>query len=182
MTDLPAGLVLRHPTEGDHGRVLAVLDQWWGGSGGPAGSVQRALLLPRLFFQHFTDSSWLIESGNGTLRAFLVGFLSPACPDIAYIHFVGVDPALRRAGVAAALYRRFFDHAAERGASTATCITSPGNAASLAFHTRLGFAVKPSGTLLDGVPVHHDSDGPGLHRVVFTCPLTLTRDAGPGPR
>ena len=180
--DLRGGLALRHPNEGDHARVLVVLDAWWGGAGGPAGSVQRALLLPRLFFQHFTDSSWLAESGDGTLRAFLVGFLSPARPDVAYIHFVGVDPALRRAGVAAALYRRFFAHAVERGASTAACITSPGNAASLAFHTRLGFAVRPGDTLIDGVPVHRDYDGPGLHRVVFTRPLPPTAGLGPGKR
>ena len=178
---LPDGLALRHPFEGDHARVLAVIDQWWGG-GGSSGSVQRTLLLPRLFFQHFTDSSWLAESADGTLRAILVGFLSPSRPDVAYVHFVGVDPALRRAGVAAALYSRFFTHAVARGASTAACITSPGNAASLAFHTRLGFAVQPGDALVDGVPVHRDYDGPGLDRVVFSRPLTSAAGPGPGTR
>ena len=175
--DLPDGLVLRHPTEDDHGRVLAVMDVWWDEFGGPAGSVQRALLLPRLFFQHFTDSSWLAEDGAGTLRAFLVGFLSPSRPDVAYVHFVGVDPALRRAGVAATLYGRFFDHAAARGASSAACITSPSNAASLAFHTRLGFTARDADALINGVPVQRDYDGPGLDRVVLSRPLTSTAPA-----
>lgn len=176
--DLPGGLALRHPTEGDHARVLAVMDGWWAGFGGSAGSVQRALLLPRLCFQHFPDSSWLAESGDGALRAFLVGFLSPSRPDVAYVHFVGVDPALRRTGVAATLYRRFFDHAVARGASTAACITSPGNTASRAFHTSLGFTVRPGDALVDGVPVHRDYDGPGLDRVVFTRALTSTDRPG----
>lgn len=178
--NLPDGLALRHPTEGDHGRVLAVMDNWWGGFGGPAGSVQRASLLPRLFFQHFTDSSWLAESDNGALRAFLIGFVSPSRPDVGYVHFVGVDPAMRRTGVAAALYRRFFDHAVARGASTAACITSPGNAASLAFHTRLGFTTRPADALIDGVPVHRDYDGPGLDRVVLTRPLISAASPRPG--
>lgn len=177
--DLPGGLTARHPTEDDHAQVLSVLDQWWGGFGGTEGAAQRALLLPRLFFQHFTDSSWLVEDADGALRAFLVGFLSPARPNVAYIHFAGVDPALQGAGIGAALYRRFLAHGVSRGAHTAACITSPGNTASLAFHTRLGFTIQPGDALLDGVPVHRDYDGPGLHRVVFTRPLT--GDAASGP-
>ncbi|MBE1608674.1 L-amino acid N-acyltransferase YncA [Actinopolymorpha pittospori] len=46
------------------------------------------------------------------------------------------------------------------------CITSPQNAASQAFHARLGFttsAVKP------------DYDGPGLDRVAFTIDLARIR-------
>ena len=178
--DVVGGLALRHPTERDHARVLAVMDEWWGGSGGSAGAEQRARLLPRLFFQHFTDSSWLAESSDGALRGFLIGFVSPSRPDVAYVHFVGVDPALRRAGVAAALYQRFFTHAVDRGAGTAACITSPGNAASLAFHNRLGFAIQPGEGLVDGVPVHRDYDGPGLDRVLFTRPLPSTGGPGPG--
>ncbi len=87
------------------------------------------------------------------LRAFLVGFLSPSRPGVAYVHFVGVDPALHRAGIGAALYRRFLADAAAHGADTATCITSSGNSASLAFHVRLGFTVQPGDAVLNGVSV-----------------------------
>ena len=167
----PEKLHTRHPTAADHGRVLAVLDEWWGGFGDAAGSQQRALLLPRLYFQHFTDSSYLVERADGRLVAFLVGFLSPADPAVAYIHFVGVDPALHRSGVARGLYTRFFEDAAARGARSVRCITSPGNSASLAFHNRLGFAIEPSQTLVDGVAVQRDYDGPGLDRVALTRTL-----------
>ena len=168
---LSGDLHTRHPTAEDHGRVLAVLDQWWGDLGGAAGSRQRALLLPRLFFQHFTDSSYLVERSDGELVAFLVGFLSQAQPEVAYVHFVGVDPALHRAGVARGLYIRFFEQMAARGARHVRCITSPGNSASLAFHARLGFAIDPSQTLVGGVAVQRDYDGPGLDRIAFTRSL-----------
>jgi hypothetical protein len=73
--------------------------------------------------------------------------------------------------VGAALYHRFFHDAAQRGAHTVQCITSPGNTTSLAFHTRLGFSVQTGDTLVDGVPVQPDYDGPGLDRIVFTREL-----------
>lgn len=168
---LPLVLHTRHPTTEDHEKVLAVLDQWWGHFGGAAGSQQRALLLPRLIFQHFTDSSYLVERADGELVAFLVGFLSQAQPEIAYVHFVGVDPTLHRSGVARGLYTRFFEHAAARGARTVRCITSPGNRASLAFHTSLRFAIESSQTVVEGVAVQRDYDGPGLDRVAFTRSL-----------
>lgn len=176
--ELASGLAVRQLAEGDHGRVLAVMDQWWGMFGGPEGSVQRALLLPRLFFQHFTDSSWVVEDSNAALRAFLVGFLSRTRPEVAYIHFAGVDPALCRGGVGAALYRRFFLHAAARGASVTMCITSPGNTGSLAFHTSLGFSAQRGDASVDGVPVHRHYDGPGLDRVVLIRSLERTSLTG----
>ena len=169
--EFPPGLGTRHPVPDDHGRVVAVLDSWWGGLGGPDGTRQRALLLSRLFFEHFSDSSWVVEDAAGDLRAFLVGFRSSAQPDVGYVHFVGVDPALHRQGVAAALYRRFAEHVARRGARRLACLTSPGNATSVRFHRSLGFDVDPGDDVVDGVPVHRDHDGPGLHRVLFTLSL-----------
>lgn len=81
-----AGLSVRHPKVADHGRVLTVMDTWWGGLGGKMGSQRRALLLPRLFFQHFADTSHLVEYRDGRLAAFLIGFLSQSEPSVAYIH------------------------------------------------------------------------------------------------
>ncbi|WP_067827800.1 GNAT family N-acetyltransferase [Actinomadura kijaniata] len=161
--DLPVGLRARHLSEGDHRRVLAVLDAWWGGLKGEAGAAERALLLPRLYFQHFTTTSFLVERDGGEIAAFLVGFLSQTDPETAYVHFVGVDPALHGQGVGHALYRAFFALARSHGRRYVQCVTSPENAASRAFHTRLGFTasgVKP------------DYDGPGLDRVAFTLDLS----------
>lgn len=162
---------MRSPTPSDHGRVLAVMDIWWGGLGGPERSRQRALLLPRLFFQHFTPCSYLIEDDNARLIGFLIGFLFSSQPDVAYMHFVGIDPEFRHAGLGAAIYGQFFNDATRRGARTVKCITSPENDVSVAFHRALGFDFEPGDTVLDGIPVHLDYDGPGLDRVAFTRSL-----------
>jgi ribosomal protein S18 acetylase RimI-like enzyme len=105
------------------------------------------------------------------LAAFLIGFLSQSDPSVAYIHFVGVDPALRRHGVAAALYRRFFDLARSRGRRSVHAITSPGNTTSLAFHAGIGFRIQSSAQTIDGVPVQRAYDGPGLDRIAFVRDL-----------
>ncbi|WP_431045438.1 N-acetyltransferase family protein [Streptomyces sp. P1-3] len=168
--DLPVGLTARRPAGEDHLRVLAVLGTWWGGLKGQAGSTERALLLPRLYFQHFTTTSFLVERDDREVAAFLVGFLSQTEPETAYVHFVGVDPALHGQGIGRALYRAFFALARSHGRRYVHCITSPENTTSQAFHTRLGFtasAVKP------------DYDGPGLDRVAFTIDLSADPAAVP---
>jgi predicted GNAT superfamily acetyltransferase len=71
----------------DHAPVIAVIDEWWGGR-------RMAQMLPRLFFDHFADTSFAADR-DGVLTGFLVGFVSPAQPGEAYIHFVGVDPGER---------------------------------------------------------------------------------------
>jgi ribosomal protein S18 acetylase RimI-like enzyme len=80
----------------DYERIVAVVDDWWGGR-------NMRPLLPRLFLNHFADSSLVVED-DGRLEAFLIGFLSSARPDEAYVHFVGVRPGCRRSGLARALY------------------------------------------------------------------------------
>ncbi len=68
-----AGVTFRRPVEADHARMIAVVDDWWGG---------RRLhhLLPRLWLQHFTGTSWVAETEDGALAGFLVGFVSPDDP------------------------------------------------------------------------------------------------------
>ena len=170
LVQLPEELTARRPTEADHARVQAVLGEWWGNLGGERGDLQRALLVPRLFLQHFSDTSTVVEDGDGRLVAFLIGFLSPARPQTAYVHFVGVDPAAQGSGLGRLLYEAFFAVATARGALEVRCITSPSNAGSIGFHTRMGFALEPGDREDGGVPVHSDYDGPGLDRVSFVRP------------
>jgi predicted GNAT superfamily acetyltransferase len=133
----------------DHLRVLAVVDEWWGGR-------PIAGLAQRLFFEHFADSSLIVEDERG-LAGFLLGFLSQSRPHEAYVHMVGVHPDRRGSGLARDLYERFFDLARNRRRGVVTCITSPVNRGSIAFHTAMGFT-----TELDP-----DHDGPGHDRIVF---------------
>lgn len=149
------------PTESDYPAVLEALDSWWGEIGGATGGAQRVSLLPRLFFQHFTDTSMVVYDGN-RLVGFLVGFLSQSHLDKAYIHFVGIDPQHQRCGLGADLYERFFAAARAHGRGTVHAITSVTNTGSQTFHRRMGFTVS------DPIPAY---DGPGGDRVMFTRSL-----------
>ncbi len=100
----------------------------------------------------------LIAEHDGELAGFLIGFLSPAKPLQAYIHFAGVAPAWRGAGLARSLYEQFFDRARQDGRTVVKAITSPQNGPSIAFHRAMGFTTSN--------PVK-DYDGPSLDRVVF---------------
>ena len=129
-----------------------------------------APLLQRLFFDHFGPTSLVAES-EGELAGFLIGFVSPAKAQTAYVHFIGVDPGRRGSGLGTELYRRFFESARAAGCRRVECITSPVNTGSIGFHTRLGFRPVPGGVVRDGVEVHLDYDGPGDDRVLFRYQL-----------
>jgi ribosomal protein S18 acetylase RimI-like enzyme len=147
-TPLP-DIRLRTATPADYDAIAAVTEDWWGR---PVRSA-----LPRLFLDHFHATSTVAEAG-GELAGFLVGFLSPSLPDAAYIHFVGVHPGWRGRGLARVLYERFFALAAADGRTVVGAVTAPVNAASIAFHTALGFTVS------DPLPGY---DGPGDVKVHF---------------
>jgi ribosomal protein S18 acetylase RimI-like enzyme len=140
---------IRPARPSDYERVIAVLDDWWGGR-------EMRPLLPRLFLDHFAETSLIVEE-DGRLEAFLVGFFSPARPDEAYVHFVGVRPGCRRSGLARALYERFFELVRADGRSVVRCVTSLVNEGSVGFHKRLGFEAEHVS----------DYDGPSADRVVF---------------
>lgn len=76
----------------DYYRVSNVIDDWWGGR-------SRTHLLPRLFFQYFQSTSFVMEKDN-ELVAFLIGFISQTDVKEAYIHFVGVNPDYRSKALA----------------------------------------------------------------------------------
>jgi ribosomal protein S18 acetylase RimI-like enzyme len=126
----------------DHARVAGVIDEWWGGR-------QVRDMLPRLFFTHFRDTSFVAEE-DGELAGFLCGFLSQTHPEQAYCHFVGVSPAHRKSGVATELYERLFSAARAAGRTSVHCVTSPANTSSIAFHTRIGFEIEAEVAEYDG--------------------------------
>ena len=135
--------VLIRPAEpADYPRVHAVVDDWWGGR-------PMAAMLPKLFFVHFRDTSFIAEDDEGVLAGFLCGFRSQTFADEAYIHFVGIDPARRGSGLGRTLYERFFDAVAPR--TTVRAVTSPVNERSVAFHQALGFEIERVDPGYDGV-------------------------------
>jgi hypothetical protein len=143
----------------DYDRISPVIDQWWGGR--PV-----AHLLPRLFFRHFSNTSFAIDGEDG-IQGFLVGFRSQSDPLLAYIHFVGVGPRCRGRGLGRLLYLQFFDAVKAMGCTQVECITSPVNSGSVHFHRAMGFELVDGGLEQNGFPVVVDEAGPGQHRVKF---------------
>jgi ribosomal protein S18 acetylase RimI-like enzyme len=150
---------IHHISPANYRSIIAVLDEWWGGR-------QMSAMLPKLFFTHFCDTSFVVES-DGKVIAFLIGLLSQSNPTEAYIHFVGVHPDFRQRGIGSLLYQEFFQTAQALDRVQVKCVTSPLNKSSIAYHLRMGFEAEPSEMQEDGVPYHLDYDGPGEHRVVF---------------
>jgi ribosomal protein S18 acetylase RimI-like enzyme len=141
------GIVFRRPIEADYPGIIQVIDDWWGGR-------ELAHLLPRLWLQHFTGTSWLAQADDGELVGFLIGFMSPDRPDVAYCHMIATNPNVRRRNLGRALYERFFDDARAAGRHTVTAVTWPANRASIRFHTALGFEIVrgPGSQNLYGTP------------------------------
>jgi ribosomal protein S18 acetylase RimI-like enzyme len=147
---VPGGdrVLIRNAEPSDYPRVISVIDEWWGGR-------PMAAMLPKLFFIHFRDTSFVAED-DGELAGFLCGFRSQTHDDEAYIHFVGIDPAHRGGGLARTLYERFF--AAVEPRTTVRAVTSPRNEGSLAFHRAVGFEVER---------IDEDYDGRGESRALL---------------
>ena len=123
-------------------------------------------MLPRLFFQHFADTSFVAED-NGTPVGFLVGFVSQSRPKEAYIHFAGVHPDHRRRGIAVAMYNRFYRAVRSRGCDTVRLVTAPVNRVSITFHKSMGYQIEPGDSEVGGVAVSRNYDGRGGSRVRF---------------
>jgi GNAT superfamily N-acetyltransferase len=137
----------------DYDRIVAVIDDWWG-------RPVRASL-PRLFLDHFWATSRVADDEHG-LAAFLVAFVSPSAPELAYLHFVGVRPDRRRSGLAESFYCDFLAYASSVGCRQARAVTVPENESSIRFHQRLGFHVSAPMPNYNGV-------GPAM--VTFTRSL-----------
>ena len=150
---------IRHAEPSDYAPIISTLNGWWGGR-------SMSDMLPKLFFVHFRETNFVAEE-NGEIIGFLIGFLSQTFADEAYVHFIGVHPDFRKRGVGKALYKRFFEAVRQHGRTIVRCVTSPVNRGSIAFHTRLGFQVEPQETIVDGVAVYRNYDGPGNDRVLF---------------
>ncbi|MFU1794633.1 N-acetyltransferase family protein [Paenibacillus azoreducens] len=150
---------IRNVQSSDYKLIISVLNDWWNGR-------QMADMLPKLFFDHFQDTSYIVED-NGEVIGFLIGFISQSRNKEAYIHFVGVHPQYRKHGVGRRLYETFFNAVKIRGVENVRCVTSPVNKSSIAYHKKMGFVIEKGDKIVDGVDIHLDYDGKGGDRVLF---------------
>src|SRR5690606_7265075 len=155
-----AGGLRARPLRGaDFPRARAVVDDWFGH---PVG-----LVMHRLFFEQLGPSGVWAEDADGAPAGFLLGLVSEADPELAYVHMHVVAPAWRGRGVGELLYREFCARAAARGCTRVRALAAPQRTASRRFHERLGFA----GRLEPGYL------GPDGDRIVYERALPLD-----GPR
>ncbi|EGW39299.1 GNAT family N-acetyltransferase [Desulfosporosinus sp. OT] len=152
-------MIIRKIEKSDYTPIISVVDEWWGGR-------HMADMLPKLFFRHFKDTSFIAEV-DGDLGAFLIGFISQSHSNEAYIHFIGVNPEYRTMGLGRKLYLTFFEKVVTKGCNIVQCVTSPVNTGSIGFHTRMGFNIEKGDCQINGVSVHSNYDGPGEDRVLF---------------
>jgi ribosomal protein S18 acetylase RimI-like enzyme len=124
-------------------------------------------------FCKFFNNTCFVCDADGSINAFLLGFLSQVDASEAYIHLVAVDPPAQRQGLAKQLYQRFFKTVSALGARQVRLIVNPDNAGSLAFHRTLGFEADLHGEtiIVGGVQAVRDYNGPNLHMVPLSRSL-----------
>ncbi|CAK8583734.1 GNAT family N-acetyltransferase [Priestia megaterium] len=127
-------MIVRLVKGSDYYVISPLINDWWNGR-------QMSDLLPKLFFDHFKNTSFIVEE-EGEIIGFLIGFLSQSYSNEAYIHFVGIHPQYRGKGIGRQLYNQFFDVIKQSGRNIVRCVTSPVNKASIAYHTKMGFEIE----------------------------------------
>ncbi len=143
-------ITIRPARPEDHRWIVSVVDHWWG--------RPVAAAVPRLYLDHFYSTSLVAERGTEPV-GFLIGFMSPSQADVAYVHFVGVDPGHRSLSLGHRLYERFFEMAKSDARTTVFAVTNALNDGSIRFHRRMGFDVSEP---IDGY------DRPGIAHVRFS--------------
>ncbi|MEM5015538.1 GNAT family N-acetyltransferase [Metabacillus indicus] len=147
----------------DYYAISPLIDEWWGGR-------HMSDMLPKLFFDHFTRTSFVAER-EGEIIGFLIGFLSQTHSNEAYIHFAGVHPDYRKHSIGKKLYNEFFNEARKNGRTIVRCVTSPVNKVSVAYHTKLGFQIEKGDKTLNGLSITTNYDGQNQDRVLFVKEL-----------
>jgi GNAT superfamily N-acetyltransferase len=150
---------IRNGRPSDHENVISVMPGWWEGR-------DLTSMLPKIFFIHFHNTIYIAELKN-QLVGFLVGFLSQSDNNMGYIHFVGVHPSYRRAGIGRLLYHKFYDACKTNDRSIVKSCTSPINKLSINFHQRMGFAIESGDGIMEDVPVTLNYLGNNDPKVLF---------------
>jgi ribosomal protein S18 acetylase RimI-like enzyme len=127
--------IVRFPTE-RYADVLAELlaahEEFWDGR-------DLRSLHAAMWFRQFGAHALLALDGS-TIAGYLCGTVT--VDGLGYVHLVAVRRGYRGQGIARDLWATFETAARQAGATRLEAVTSPGNAGSIAFHTRLGMTAQ----------------------------------------
>jgi predicted GNAT superfamily acetyltransferase len=143
--NITKNIIIRNGKPSDHEHIVSVMPEWWGGR-----NLSSSVL--KVFFMHFNNTTYIAEIDNN-LIGFLIGFLSQSEENTGYIHFVGVHPNYRKAGIGRLLYQNFFNTCIANKRSIVKSCTSPINKLSINFHLHMGFIIEPGDGVVDGIPI-----------------------------
>jgi GNAT superfamily N-acetyltransferase len=138
-------------------RIIDEIENYWGDD------RTRALHHP-MFVHEFRDTAYAIKIGD-LVAAYMLACVAGG-GRYGYIHLVAVRGSHRRRGLAALLYRNFFDDCRARRMRLVKAVTTPQNAFSLGFHRHQGFRLFGE-TIEHGVPVIKNYAGHHEDRVVM---------------
>jgi GNAT superfamily N-acetyltransferase len=148
-------------TKADFDQIVSDLPAFWGD--------ERTLALHHpMLVSEFGNTAYVIREG-ALVIAYLFGFFSQTTPT-AYVHLIGVRRTHQQRGLGRRLYDHFRASARAQGCTSMAAITTPTNAASIAFHRAIGMELLGTPNA-EGIPVVRDYSGPGKDRVVFHQPL-----------
>jgi len=156
---------IRQIETSDYSTIISKLNSWWG-------ERNMTEMLPRLFFKHFNNTSFIIESSENEILGFIIGFKSQVNLQLGYVHFIGVNPKNRGKNLGRTLYDTFISKMKALKITQLECVTSTKNINSIKFHKKLGFEIKEGKKYMEnGISYHENYDGTGEDRVVFTLKI-----------
>ena len=145
-------------TKAHFDEIVTHIAEFWG-------SDRTLHLHQALVITEFGNTAYVIED-QGKVAAYLFGFFSQTEP-VGYVNLIAVREQYQGQGLGRQLWEHFIEVAADHGCTRMKAITSPTNAASIGFHTRLGMTMlgEPNE---EGIPVVRDYHSPGHDMVVFS--------------
>ena len=122
-----------------------------------------------IFTKFFKNTSLVVEDEDGSVRGFLLGFISQDNSENAYIHLLCLEKSLRGRKIAADLVNEFIKIVSSMGSKKISLITKPSNKAAIRFYNKIGFLSDKSDETveIDGINVFKGYNGPGHDKIVF---------------
>jgi ribosomal protein S18 acetylase RimI-like enzyme len=122
-----------------------------------------------IFTKFFKNTSLVVEDEDGSVRGFLLGFISQDNSENAYIHLLCLEKSLRGRKIAADLVNEFIKIVSSMGSKKISLITKPSNKTAIRFYNKIGFLSDKSDETveIDGINVFKGYNGPGHDKIVF---------------